>query len=79
MELIEKLEEIKRYMHDTSGYCLSYKVILDSGEITFEYTTWIGWDIEDKFEGIYNACDYKTNIEGLKKEVEELEKNWGKA
>ena len=72
MDYIKKLHEIQDWFEVNTIHSFSFKLEIHDNEITFEYHIGLAWDNIGTYKNCFNACDRKTNLEGIEKKIKSI-------
>lgn len=70
--MLNKLIELNEFIDENYVEKLSYDVLFDGVELVFHYSISLGWEPVYGAKKVFNACDIKTNLQGLDNEIKKI-------
>ena len=64
MDIIRELNSIQNWLEDNAMCGLSYEIHIVDNEIKLDLSIGCAWETHEEHKKNFNACDFKTNIEG---------------
>ena len=69
MDIIRELNSIQNWVEENLISSITYEITIYDNTVKLQLEAWVGWNMLERHEHNWDACDFKTNIENAEKFV----------